>query len=279
MNIENGIYTGANERKSLVDFELPTNMKCNNIVLFIHGYKGFKDWGCWNLVQKFFVDNGIGFCKMNLSHNGGTIDNPIDFPDLEAFGNNRYTYELEDIKAVIDWIETKINLSDYNLHLIGHSRGGGDVILSGTDSRVKSIITWASISNIESRFPTSEELELWKSKNVRFVKNGRTKQDMPHYFSFYEDWNQNKDRLNIEKYARTIAEKKKNCLHIHGDQDEAVSITDSENLARWTNGKFIIINDTGHTFDSSHPWEKEKMPSKLKQVCLLTVDFVNNCQG
>ena len=33
------------------------------------------------------------------------MDQPIDFPDLEAFGNNNYTKELDDLRSVIDWVE------------------------------------------------------------------------------------------------------------------------------------------------------------------------------
>ena len=42
---------------------------------------GFKDWGAWHLVQDFFTNKGYAFCKFNLSHNGGTVENGIDFPD------------------------------------------------------------------------------------------------------------------------------------------------------------------------------------------------------
>ena len=41
--------------------------------------------------------NGFAFVKFNFSHNGGTIENPIDFPDLKAFGNNTYGKEVADL--------------------------------------------------------------------------------------------------------------------------------------------------------------------------------------
>ena len=61
--------------------ELPT-------VLFCHGYKGFKDWGAWDLVAKAFAEAGFFFVKFNFSHNGGTVEQPIDFQDLKAFSDN-----------------------------------------------------------------------------------------------------------------------------------------------------------------------------------------------
>src|SRR5690606_40169934 len=61
---------------------MPTNTP-KKIVVFLHGFKGFKDWGHFNEVMHFFAENNMVFVKFNFSHNGGTIDQPIDFPDLD----------------------------------------------------------------------------------------------------------------------------------------------------------------------------------------------------
>ena len=61
---------------------------------------GYKDWGCWNLVEQFFIENNYAFLKYNVSHNGGTIENPIDFDDLNAFSENNYSKEIEDFEAI-----------------------------------------------------------------------------------------------------------------------------------------------------------------------------------
>lgn len=274
MKITNAIYKGANGRESLIDLEIPEDRKVKDLVLFVHGYKGYKDWGAWNEVQAYFVSRGIGFAKINLSHNGGTIENPIDFPDLEAFGQNRYTYELTDIENAIEWLAQKINLNEVRLHLLGHSRGGADVILSGMDSRVTTVSTWAGIADIPSRFPKDRELDLWYELGVSYVKNGRTKQEMPHYITFYEDWKNNQERLSIEKNALALKRAFKPCLHIHGSNDEAVPSSEAEKISTWTNGQLIFINNTGHTFDAKHPWEENTLPSKLKEACVLTVQFL-----
>ena len=46
-----------------------TNSK-KPIVILCHGYKGYKDWGAWNLMANSFVDNDLFFVKLNFSHNG-----------------------------------------------------------------------------------------------------------------------------------------------------------------------------------------------------------------
>ena len=201
INLKNQIYTGADGRQSLIDLTIPENFN-NQLMVFIHGYMGYKDWGCWNLVEKYFTDLGFGFCKYNVSHNGGTIDNPIDFPDLEAFGQNNYSKELFDLQSVLSWLETKFETLP-SITLIGHSRGGGIALLTALDSRVDKVVSWAGISNIEKRFPTGSELKVWKTQGTRYVVNGRTNQKMPNKYSQFEDFEINKEKLNIQTICET----------------------------------------------------------------------------
>ena len=95
IKLNNEIYTGAKGRESLFDLTVPTNWN-NKLIIFLHGYMGYKDWGCWNLVQAYFNNYEYGFLKYNVSHNGGTVENPIDFSDLEAFSENTYMNEIRD---------------------------------------------------------------------------------------------------------------------------------------------------------------------------------------
>ena len=66
------------------------------------------------------------FVKFNFSHNGGTTDNPIDFPDLKAFADNNYTKELLDLDDILNFIlsensQFKNEIDSSNISLIGHS--------------------------------------------------------------------------------------------------------------------------------------------------------------
>ena len=102
------------------------NNKPKPIIMFCHGYKGFKDWGAWNLMAEEFAKQGFCFIKFNFAYNGGTVDEPIDFPDLEAFGNNNYTKELDDLDCVINWLienyKSNKNFDTSNITLLGHHR-------------------------------------------------------------------------------------------------------------------------------------------------------------
>lgn len=268
---KNQQFIGANQKRSVLDLYLPSE-PFSNLVVFLHGYKGYKDWGAWHLVAHYFMDKGIGFCSFNFSHNGGTVENPIDFPDLTAFAQNRYSYEVKDVEAVLNWL-SKNELNHKKIHLIGHSRGGGIAVLSALKNNVTSLTTWASVADFKERFPRGQELIEWKNTGVWYVQNGRTKQNMPHNFSFYEDYIENEQELDIKRAAIQLKLKQLPCLHIHGKNDEAVDHTAMESLSEKTGGKTYLLS-TNHTFNSKHPWNAYELPHDLKSVCQKTVEFI-----
>jgi len=271
IELKNKIYIGSENRHSLYDFFVPKDAKA--VVVFAHGYKGYKDWGAWSVVEKIFVKSGFGFLKFNMSHNGGTVKEPIDFPDLDAFGMNDYTKELYDLKRITTLAINTLKGEgiDIPIYLIGHSRGGGVSILHAhQDKRISKLVTWAAISDIASRFPTGDELEDWKYTGVRFVKNGRTNQMMPHFYNFYENYLVNKNNLDIE-----FATKHLNIpfLPIHGDMDLAVSISEGIQLSQWANVDLEIIKGAEHTFQTKHPWVDSTLPEDMQKVVDKTIAF------
>jgi len=275
IDFQNKIYVGSAGRKSVFDFQLPVSPK--GVVIFVHGYKGYKDWGAWNLVQNYVVEAGFGFVKFNVSHNGGTVEDPIDFPDLEAFGRNTYSFELNDLTGIIDETYRIIHQEcalEIPIFLVGHSRGGGIVTLAAANNpKIDKIVSWAGISDIASRFPSGEKLEDWRQLGVLYVENQRTKQAMPHYFSFYEDFKQNEAALSIEKAAKDLQIPFK---QIHGDMDLSVSISEGQNLANWTTTDLSIIKGADHTFGAQHPWNQESLPEDLLKVIKITLLFLDD---
>jgi len=266
-----------NKKKPILMDAFYSKEKTNQpIVIFCHGYKGFKDWGAWNIMAKEIAKSGCCVIKFNFSHNGGTIENPIDFPDLEAFGQNNYTKELDDLNDVINWAQNYfkdkplININD--ICLIGHSRGGGiSIIKASEDNRITKLITLASISDFEKRTATVGDLKEWKEKGVKYVLNGRTKQQMPHYYQLYEDFMANKDRLNIQSATEKLTIPQ---LIIHGDNDTSINIKEAEELHQWNpKSKLKIIKGANHVFNTKHPWNNNNLSPELKTVVKQIVSF------
>jgi len=275
--LKNKIIEGLHKKPILTDVFYRKNHQKKPIVIFAHGYKGYKDWGAWNLVANNFADNGFVFVKFNFSHNGGTVSQPIDFPDLEAFGNNNFIKELDDLQCVINWVLNNKSLSDEidinNLTLIGHSRGGGIVLIKAAEEKlVKKVVTWAAVSDYGARFPEGKDLENWRKKGVAYVHNSRTNQQMPLYFQFYQNFIENKSRLNIYSAVKKL---KIPQLIIQGELDETVKPIEAQNLHSWNpKSELFIVKKANHTFGAVHPWKQKTLPLILDKVVQQSIQFI-----
>jgi pimeloyl-ACP methyl ester carboxylesterase len=274
----NIIIEGSKGKPISIDvFYKPTG-KPKPLVIFAHGFKGFKDWGHFNLVAKTFAQAECVFVKFNFSYNGTTHKNPILFDDLEAFGNNNYIIELNDLELVINWALSNLSLIEEidkaNVTLIGHSRGGGIAILKAAeDKRVTKLITWAAVSDFINR-NKQNTLNSWKERGVVHTFNMRTNQQMPLYYQFYETIQNNKERLNIVNAAKKLTIP---FLIIHGTNDEAVSFKDAEELhAAYNKSNILKLEDAGHTFGVKHPFEETDFPDNANEVIKSSISFVMN---
>ena len=248
------------------------------VVIFCHGYKGYKDWGAWNLVAERFAEEGCFFLKFNFSHNGGTPNNPIDFPDLEAFAQNNFTKELDDLEDIINFIfatdnfENEINSN--TISLIAHSRGAGIILIKASEEpRIKNVITWAGVSDFKERFQIgSSQFNDWKEKGITYIENSRTKQLMPHYFQFFQDFSANENRLTIK-----LAVKKLNIplLVVQGSDDTTVIEAEASLLHQWSpKSELEIIKNGDHSFGTIHPWKERELPKDLHKVVEKSIAFL-----
>jgi len=267
---KNQILSSPNKKPIILDTFFTGERNDKPVVIFCHGYKGFKDWGAWHLVAEAFAQAGFCFVKFNFSHNGGTTENPIDFPDLEAFANNNFSLELDDLDRVIAYL----NLS--RVSLIGHSRASGIVLIKAEeDTRIDKVITWAGVSDYKERFHEgTESFERWKETGITHVENSRTKQQLPHYWQFYEDFIANEERLTIQRAVHGLDKPQ---LIIHGSTDTSVSSKEAQVIHSWNpDSQLEIIENADHVFGSRHPWEENELPPDLKKVVELSIEFLGN---
>lgn len=258
----------------LADAFYPETDKKLPLVIFVHGYKGYKDWGAWNMMAEKFAEAGFFFVKFNFSHNGTTTENPHNFDNLEAFGNNNYSKELSDLNFVVDYFIKNPKVDGQKVVLIGHSRGGGiSIIKTCEDERINGLITLASVDTLD-RFPNPEKLEKWKQNGVYYVENGRTKQQMPHYYQFFEDFKNNEHFFDVELSMEMA---KAHVLIIHGTKDESVNVKHAEHLHLLNpNSELYLIENANHTFGAKEPWEGNQLPEKLNEVVEKCIDFIND---
>lgn len=269
---------GKNDNPILTDLVFPDAQGSKAVIIFCHGYKGFKDWGAWEQMAEFFAKEGFFFVKFNFSHNGTTPQNPEEFMDTEAFGENNYTKELDDVQSVIDWLllpqfDYASHLDTSSINLIGHSRGGGIVMIKAAEEkRISKLVTYSSVSDFASRFPGEEEIEKWREKGVSYITNTRTGQKLPHHFQFYQDFKENEERLTISKAVKNLQVPH---LIVHGSKDLTVPISDSGNLFEWSPfPDLLLVEGADHVYGVSHPWNQEELPSEFKHVLDKTSEFL-----
>lgn len=269
-----------NARKFMADATFQIDGRQKPIVIFNHGFKGFKDWGPFNLIAEKFAENGFCFIKMNFSHNGVTLDHPLDFADLEAFAQNNFCIELDDTGVLIDYLfsensklpDEEVDLS--KLFIAGHSRGGAHVILkSSEDSRIRGIATWAAVNNLQT-WHSKKQIEHWKKVGRIYIHNARTNQEMPMDYQLIENFIYNKERLQVPEAVKTL---KVPMLSIHGSDDPTVPVQAVKEMSSWNPSvKVKIIPGAGHTFGGTHPFEGVELPQDLEKVVDFTIEFFND---
>ncbi len=275
------IIPGTAGRAITLDVCFKATGRRKPVVIFAHGFKGFKDWGPWSIVADHFARRGMVFIKFNFSHNGVTPDHPDTFDDLEAFGRNTYSKELTDLNDVINWVYSmpdelpEAETEFHRITLIGHSRGGGVCIIKAAeDERVNQLITWASVSRLDysEYFHEPRFLDQWKKRGVIYVFNARTLQEMPLNYTLYTDFLHYKERLNIQKALQSVSIP---CLFVHGSADQAVSAESAKQLHSWCrSSSLLIIPDGDHTFGATHPYTHAQLIQPLYEVCEKSADFV-----
>jgi pimeloyl-ACP methyl ester carboxylesterase len=266
--------SGAKGRGMLIDLTYDDNHRDAPLVIFAHGFKGFKDWGSYNLVANYFAENGYRFLKFNFSHNGTTTDNPVDFTDLIAFSDNTFSIELDDLHTVIDFACGGSAIPRANgVCLIGHSMGGGiSLIKTAEDKRIKKLVCMASISSFHNLWPKKAE-EQWRLQGILYMLNSRTNQQMPLKATILDDLEKNASRLDILAKAATIVQP---VLIIHGDEDQTVPLSHAKQLkAAQPHAELLVIKNADHTFNATHPYAKRTLPPQLQEFCQAAVVFLN----
>ncbi|MDB5208466.1 MAG: alpha/beta fold hydrolase [Flavisolibacter sp.] len=250
-------------------------------VIYAHGFNGFKDWGRFDMIATQFAEAGFCFIKFNFSHNGGTPEAPEDFVDLEAYGKNNYTKELYDLQKVIDWVLMESNpykavIDSNKVLLIGHSRGGGIVLLKGAEEkRIKAIATWASVSQCKTPWGSwpDDRMQKWKETGVEYYSNSRTKQQMPLYYQLHEDYKNNRERLDVLKATKELAIP---ILICHGTADEAVPVMNAHLLHEAAKGAELFLVESDHVFGRKHPWTGSNLPEAMQAVVSKTIQFFSD---
>ena len=271
------VLEGALQQKFVLDVSYSEAQDQKGVVIFCHGFKGFKDWGCWQMIADYFVDNGFAFLKFNFSHNGLGLDNAADFDKLDKFAVNTLGKEMEDIQSVERFVVSELPtvlpiINTENIFIIGHSKGGVAALLycSLFETNIKKVCTWASPFDFHRSW-NSKFRSKWRADGVQYIKNARTNQMMPLDISVLDDLEHNE-----EKYSLANASKKLSIpyLIMQGTDDQAVKMEEFNLLKKhFTKAATHIIVDANHVFGASHPYVEKELPKHTQELVKETKAF------
>ncbi len=284
MKMHQVLISGSNGRPMAADLFLPEAPEPVRLLVYAHGFNGFKDWGGADLIAQAAVRRGFAWLRFNFSHNGTTPEHPQDFADLDAFGSNTYSKELYDLGAVFDWIYLEGNpyrdrLGRQRPGLIGHSKGGAEaVVFAAEDPRVGALATWAAVSACRTPWDSWDGARMaeWKASGRAYVLNGRTQQRMPLDYTLAEDYERNRERFDVEAAASRLTIP---WLICHGTADTSVDFAHARRLHAWNPGSELFTLDTDHVFGRRHPWTEHALPAPTLELLQHTFDFFNQNPG
>ncbi len=241
------------------------------VIVFLHGFKGFKDWGTFPAVCSYLAKSGFAVVAINFSLNG-IGENPLEFDRLDLFARGTLSQDLDDVGSVLRGIhreEVTLNGQPLNANavgVLGHSRGGQTAVTAAAEySEIKCLVTWSAVADYNARW-SEEMIQDWETEGVTEIKNGRTGQMMPMKKAVYDDTRENADRVIALK---RVGELHLPALFIHSKDDEAVSYKNAEQLYEaCPAGKkeLMLLDNTGHTFGGTHPFEADTFPEPLQKA-------------
>ncbi len=249
----------------------------NPVVVIIHGFKGFKNWGFFPELGERLALAGYVTVTPNLSRNGIGYDYNT-FERLDKFAENTHSHELGDIRTIIQHIQNgkiaRTTADPSRMALLGHSRGGGLAVLMAAElgDQIETLVTWAAVDSFFRYSP--EQIEQWKKQGFIEIENSRTKQMMRINKTFWDDLQANKEKFDILKAAEKLENPS---MFIHGQNDESVDPSAAQNLhdhcASYVK-RMEIIENAGHTFNIKHPMEKSD--AAFDTACDLTENWLDN---
>lgn len=234
------------------------------LVVVIHGFKGFKDWGFFPWLAEHLLNDGYAVVRFNMSRSG-IGEHPESFDRLDLFAGDTYSTQLHDLHTVAAHAQREF--PSLPTFLLGHSRGGGVALLGAREVRdLAGVVTWSAISRVDRWDDATKQR--WRKDGALYVENARTKQLMPVSTAMLDDVEAHGFDIGAAVEALELP-----LLVLHGGRDESVPVAEAGTIAsRSRDASKVIIANAGHTYNAIHPLVH--LPFALNLASILTSRFI-----
>lgn len=232
------------------------------LVVLVHGFKGFMDWGCWPWVARELAARGFACLRFNFSHNGIGAD-PVAFTELGLFEANTFSREVAELRAVLAAAPGLPGIDATRVNLLGHSRGGAIALLAGEGAA--SLVTWSSLAGLEDLHGYRGQEEAWRRDGFVEARNMRTGQVMRLGRALLEDYEANRGALDVTAALRRHRAAGGRATAIHGDRDTSVPLAHAHRLEA-AGARLVVVPGGDHTFGAAHPFQAEPPPALVRAL-------------
>jgi pimeloyl-ACP methyl ester carboxylesterase len=242
------------------DLRIPFLQSKSALIIFSHGFKGFRNWGFIPYICTEFAKHGYNIINFDFSLNG-ISDDINQIYDNNLFRKNKVSIEVADLSLLIESIINKNNIfselyDNWNgeIYLAGHSLGGAVSLLTADKfENVRKVSLWAAVSTLDRN--TSRQKEIWKTNGTTEINISSTGQKLNLDYSYIQD-KETKFPQNV--IIETLRKTNKKIQVIHPRNDLTVSIREAitlhENINNIKKDELIVIEKAGHTFNCRHPF-------------------------
>jgi uncharacterized protein len=233
------------------------------LVVVLHGFKGFKDWGFFPWLGRRLAEHGLAAACINFSH-CGIGESPETFERLDLFERDTWSKRLFDVRQILDaaqhgLLTDKAKPNPARIGFIGHSMGGAAALLTAArDGRVRSLVTLNGVA-YANRIPDDIARQQLNAMGHVAIENARTKQIMRIGREFFEEVWSNPQAFDVRAAAGAA---KVPWLLVHGADDATVPLDEAQELLAAANAgphggeqvRLLTLDGTGHTFGTGHPF-------------------------
>jgi pimeloyl-ACP methyl ester carboxylesterase len=245
------------------NLDIPSRARA--LVVVVHGFKGFKDWGFFPWLDEALAEHRLAVCRFNMSRSG-IGDDPETFGRLDLFEHDTYSQQISDLIHVVAYAQEHVPAPTF---LLGHSRGGGIALLAARDvPHLAGVVTWSAIARAD-RWNDATKAQ-WRRDGFMDAVNARTKQLMRMSTRMLDDYDANRDQLDILGATERLDVP---IVVVHGGRDESVPVAESYEIAsRSRDAAHVVIGNASHTYNAIHPLVHVK--KELRYAAAVSAQFL-----